>query len=963
MKMKKVTHKDRYGNQVSYEYESDTKQLDITSLFEKLLDKDIPEYLEIPESSPIGGGVQLGFAPTHPGGPKGQDTVPAWLTPGEFVVNKEGMEDPRDAAMVEQINNKGRAKQMAKGGMMPQGYAFGGRIPPIHYQEGGSVTGTFLDDLMSQQLSDEDMHRSRLQPWGTRETNPIGWDLRENAINQLRMMGKLPQGYQEGGEIPEVPVSPTEALLKAREGFRTDVYEDTRGYPTVGHGHRLPDEYLQRIGETPFTTDQLNSMFYEDMESAEAAAKRNAKSYGVKWDDLGRREKTALTSMAFQLGEEGQKGFENMWTKLAAGDKEGAALEALDSDWATQTPQRAKDVYDSLTPNLGFNAGGPIYAYRGYDVAQQDAFDIEDPNADLSGGWLPPVYEADEISPMEQKILDQEALAEDQYPQRLAQQIAQAENMVAGGDGDDLGTAPAVPAPAAEEEVPWWEGITDWAFGEEGTAAARDRNASFNVKAAENNLAAAEENLAELEARIDAGEPVNEHTLQKAQEAVIHQEAKVEEANDIVGADAGDDLVESNVPGPEDDRVTLESLATSSEYEKEDNASKPSEKGQQHPDEVVSAGEEAAKQDPSKLETAKGFFKDAFKDLFDGKELARMALMYVGSRALGYSHGGSLNWAAKQYVNRLDAKASSEAAQAAQNRKDALDLEKSGKHTSASIAAYAKSGDLNDLVRTSAGTSFTPSGTTVDKWIDGKKVTLVQGKAADGSVAYSIDGKTVISPYFVAQQADFDEGIHDKNSSAYKSRRNDVTSQSRQRFEEISAAEDVADAESGARFTNIHPRQAADEYFAWAERNGLDAGSAEMQAIMGNAYRNAIQDSIANPDRKASSLLPFLESQMIRERTTRPELFQTGLKDGRPTYVDQAKMAKLDSTVNFIVSNSPRNLSADNVYGTAIAEWSKLDAEAQAGWNSGASKGTTGFFNFMNQNLKKIGKKAINEGA
>ena len=35
--------------------------------------------------------------------------------------------------------------------------------------------------------------------------------------------------------------------------------------------------------------------------------------------------------------------------------------------------------------------GGPIYAYRGYDVAEQDAYDIEDPNTDLSSGWIPSV--------------------------------------------------------------------------------------------------------------------------------------------------------------------------------------------------------------------------------------------------------------------------------------------------------------------------------------------------------------------------------------------------------------------------------------------------------------------------------------------------------------------------------------------------------------------------------------------
>ena len=54
--------------------------------------------------------------------------------------------------------------------------------------------------------------------------------------------------------------------------------------------------------------------------------------------------------MAFQLGETGQKNFENMWTALAAGDKDTAATEALMSDWAYQTPKRAKDVRAPFSP-------------------------------------------------------------------------------------------------------------------------------------------------------------------------------------------------------------------------------------------------------------------------------------------------------------------------------------------------------------------------------------------------------------------------------------------------------------------------------------------------------------------------------------------------------------------------------------------------------------------------------------
>ena len=80
--VKKITQKDRYGNQVSYEFENPIKPIDQTELMKKMMDDmgPVPEIeMQMPEYD-------------HPGEPKGTDTVPAWLTPGEFVVNKEATE-------------------------------------------------------------------------------------------------------------------------------------------------------------------------------------------------------------------------------------------------------------------------------------------------------------------------------------------------------------------------------------------------------------------------------------------------------------------------------------------------------------------------------------------------------------------------------------------------------------------------------------------------------------------------------------------------------------------------------------------------------------------------------------------------------------------------------------------------------------------------------------------------------
>jgi hypothetical protein len=87
MHIKSFRQKDRHGNEMAVEF------FDVPPMM-------TPEY-------------------DHPGDPKGPDTVPAWLTPGEFVVNAEAtrMFEPQ----IEAMNNIGREVQAAQGGTIPEG--------------------------------------------------------------------------------------------------------------------------------------------------------------------------------------------------------------------------------------------------------------------------------------------------------------------------------------------------------------------------------------------------------------------------------------------------------------------------------------------------------------------------------------------------------------------------------------------------------------------------------------------------------------------------------------------------------------------------------------------------------------------------------------------------------------------------------------------------------------------------
>ena len=109
--------------------------------------------------------------------------------------------------------------------------------------------------------------------------------------------------------------------------------------------------------------------------------------------------------------------------------------------------------------------------------------------------------------------------------------------------------------------------------------------------------------------------------------------------------------------------------------------------------------EAAAKKDPGMVEKAGGFLKGILGDLFDEKELKRAAIMYAGSRLLGYNHQGSLRHSLKNYVGRVDQKVTNRQEFVKTNAKN---------FTPASLQQYKETGDLSVLQK--LGSPVTASG-------------------------------------------------------------------------------------------------------------------------------------------------------------------------------------------------------------------------------------------------------------
>ena len=127
--------------------------------------------------------------------------------------------------------------------------------------------------------------------------------------------------------------------LKSDEGWRPSVYQDHLGFWTIGWGF-LIDE--RKGGEIPVH-------IAEEWLTYMVTQKWNALVLKHEWvNDLPDNVQKALGNMVYQMGVSGVSNFKRMMAALKAGDWLLAALEANDSKWAKQTPNRAKRVTDLM---------------------------------------------------------------------------------------------------------------------------------------------------------------------------------------------------------------------------------------------------------------------------------------------------------------------------------------------------------------------------------------------------------------------------------------------------------------------------------------------------------------------------------------------------------------------------------------------------------------------------------------
>lgn len=123
--------------------------------------------------------------------------------------------------------------------------------------------------------------------------------------------------------------------LARHEGLRLYPYRDTVGKLTIGFGRNLED-----VGITP---EEAEFMLDNDIEDVE----RHLRTVD-EYNELDQVRQTVIANMSFNLGFHGLMGFRNMWNAIRRRDYIGAAREMLDSRWAEQVGNRAKELADIM---------------------------------------------------------------------------------------------------------------------------------------------------------------------------------------------------------------------------------------------------------------------------------------------------------------------------------------------------------------------------------------------------------------------------------------------------------------------------------------------------------------------------------------------------------------------------------------------------------------------------------------
>ena len=993
MKLKKFEQKDRYGNMFSIEF-----------------DTSIPEMSTIPD---------------HPGDPKGPDTVPAWLTPGEFVMNAEAvrMFEPQ----IEQMNNAGRAIQAEQGGTIPEYAAEGTKvslpksrperpeIPAVDPQQlykmlrarnftDNAARGIIANFSAESNLKPDarqlgggpGMGLAQWESGGRFDTDPLNlvdfshkrgtnWADPETQLDF--MLAEMDNSDEYGGvrDAINAAESPAAAAKMFLEGYEK-ANPKHKTYPASMENRMQFASNFQPAQEEPTMLASLMSMFGTKEAQAEtvpamdqasipqpdininsatpvltamtgktmpitstiadmlSAARTQYKAPGGLVDDPEADAIQQLTELAQQatatqgsyIGdevlEEGGADYDAARHAEEIRMRREMAQQAEDSAQANEFAMSAPPVIDNLGPdttvpstvidNVGpdttvpaMEAAPPVF--NKYDTNKDGKVDTAEalaakemleaqskliPNLGGSGVIIDSPEDVLQAAKINAETANNQiditastGSAADTIAAKKAAEDAQAKvnNIINNQQAGEANANAQAAASSADDAK---------------TLAQKAQDKADNLKAAglTERAAAAQVEANALAAKIPQAEA--DAVAAQAESDTLYNEAGVSTAEvanvDNVGDKAGTSSATNNQKSEVLAAITknIASINDGSADGKTESDAKTA---------VTDAGADGN----DKVNKAESFLSGIFGDLFDTGELKRMAILYAGSRLMGASHGGSLNWAAKSYLTRVDAKSAAHAA-------TVKELITGGKHTPKSINLFKKTKDYSVLVP--KGVVASPTGTK-EMWYspEGRRIQAEKYKIGKDSYIWSDDGGKTAIPSSWHQQASrvpkTDE-YNDRIKSEVPSIKNVI--------EEVATRIDVTPGDSArgikrTQKTAIDPADGAMEVARWAAKNGIDVASASGYAKM--AYQMAVEQSGGPNKTQPESLLPYLNQLKLQQDTGQSALFQVTKEDGKAVDMDAVKVEVLSNNILRLYGlegniSDGRNRDAVNQFWTGAAE-------------------------------------------
>lgn len=1016
MKLKSFTNKDRYGNMTSFEFYEDS---------------NVPMMEGIPD---------------HPGNPKGTDTVPAWLTPGEFVMNAEAtrMFEPQ----IEQMNNVGRAVQAKQGGTIPEYSAHGG---PVYLAEGSS----WLDSLLGMFTS------------SSNEPTRTAKEVFDERIPALQNKANPPTPTR-----PEPTMSNKMYMdfLKDKEGFRNEAYLDSAGVPTIGYGFTEG----VKMGDT-MDEKTANERLLKEM------AKTDQDYNNLVSADLNPNQQAAVKSLLYNIG--GPQ-FANSKARAAlnAGDfesfkKEAAEFRMADGKVIPGLENRRRDELELFFKPYSSSKDdsddyGDDTALSGPEILKQ-IVDREtgpvDPNApdmpvdpgllaavEAQKAQVPPM---DDVPPKGKPVgegnkfdIDGDGFLSKEELLAARNQMIPSKDNVKGSASTPLNIMPSgnqivIQGPdsliARQEQIlqdmiaanaPPSEIYAQQQKIDRINNIAPRQEAFSNVVKAQNKVEPINNQIEDLETqiqRLEAAGLYDRANSLRSEVANLKAEkpklqAKLDAANaaqddlyrdatlsdgtvipdvgkvtadqlegdgtipppplDLEGgvAQGMDDVPAINEPPKPEEKSSATSVTgMDNEYDEEldsttqtiidriiadENFKDDGTTSGQTEDSAIKTGENA---DPKDVSKAESFLSDIFGDLFDKDELKRMAIMYVGSRMMGGSHNGSMNFAAKQYVSRVDKKVATKKAEekalaeekrldekalAKERRQNVFSLIEKGKKTTDSIAAYEKSGDPRDLVDkpvltkppTSTGKTFT----FYDKGGRGK-VTALQMKDDNGNIFYVNSQNKQLNPFAFHQDPSLVP-----NTQEYIDRELKIGKQMGDALEDLIKRDTITVDKKEVKPVGFASGSQGIEVARWMNRNNIPVNY--MGSILESAYAAAAAEQKATGN-KVTNITSYLDKAFIDRIPGNEGIFTR--EDGER--VDSGKVMNLIGQGVSILRSKPgqESKSDEQLQNDMIAkmrtEWFALDDKIRGEFNTkGTNEGETGFMAFMRQQIDEDVKQS-----